>query len=328
LDAKKTVLVTGATGFIGAHVCRLLLSSGYRVRALLRDRNKPLSGIAVNSDLEQCLGDLLDSDSLGRACKDVDVVVHLAGVAHANNIKRDDLFEVNAHGTELLLAAAVKQSVRKFILLSSSLASPDVNNITSYGESKRAAENLVLASHNLGRLDAVVLRPVNVYGKGMTGNIASLISLIAQRRIPPLPLVGTKISLIGVCDLAVAIRLAIELDQARGNTYLVTDGQQYHISDIEKAIYLAVGRKMSRWKPPRLLLYIAVVFVALVTKTLTIFRINRPPLFRGVSKRTYQNLVNDNLFDNFEIVNELGFEPKSSFYDALPDIVGAVNHRS
>ena len=321
LEESKAVLVTGATGFIGEHVCRHLLGAGYRVRALLRQQYSSI--IYGHSSFEHCNGDLSDPDSLFRACEDIEVIIHIAGVAHADNTNDESLRRVNVGGTERLLSAALDQKVKRFILMSSSLAGvcdEEGNATTGYGQSKIDAEQLLLSAISSGSIEGVILRPVNVYGPGMRGNIASLISRISRGRMPPLPRLGTLVSLIGVDDLCRAIAISIESTHATGKTYILTDGEQYNVSDIESEIYRALGKEVPRWKTPRVLLYLAVAGVGLLNKILSLVGIRLPEL-RSVSTRTYRNLVTENLFDNSETCRELNFKPTSTFYSSLPGIV-------
>jgi len=321
LEENKVILVTGATGFIGDHVCRHLLDAGYRVRALIRQQHS--STIYNHSSFEHCNGDLSDSDSLIRACEGIRVVIHIAGVAHVNNVNDESLHRVNVGGTESLLSAALGQKVKRFILMSSSLAGvcdEEGNATTGYGQSKIDAEQLLLSAINSGSIEGVILRPVNVYGPGMRGNIASLISRISRGRMLPLPRLGTLISLIGVDDLCRAIAIAIESARAIGKTYILTDGKQYTVNDIESEIYRALGKRMPRWRTPRVLLYLAVFGAELVSKILGLFGVKLPTL-KSVSTRTYRNLTTENLFDNSEVCKELNFKPTSTFYSSLPGIV-------
>jgi nucleoside-diphosphate-sugar epimerase len=207
--------------------------------------------------------------------------------------------------------------------MSSSLAGvcdEEGNATTGYGQSKIDAEQLLLSAISSGSIEGVILRPVNVYGAGMRGNIASLISRISRGRMLPLPRLGTLISLIGVDDLCRVIAIAIESARAIGKTYILTDGQQYIVNDIESEIYRALGKRMPRWRTPRVLLYLAVVGAELVSKILGLFGVKLPTL-RSVSTRTYRNLTTENLFDNSEACKELNFKPTSTFYSSLPGIV-------
>ena len=318
---EKKILVTGATGFIGKHLVAYLLDADCQIRLLIREKKT----IQFDSDLkiEVSIGDLKDGESLMRACEGVDVIIHLAGLAHVNNVNNSLLKEINVNGTKMLISAAVKKKVSRFILISSSLASRQelkAHSDTSYGQTKFKAEQALLDAHLAGNIDGVMLRPVNVYGKGMKGNIGSLISLIKRGMMPPLPRLDTRISLVGVDDVSQAIVLAISSEKASGNIYSLTDGKEYLISDIEQEIYRAVGRKMPSWRTPRLLLYLGTNAIGFSMKVLNQLGI-RVPIFSGISSRTYKNLISENVFDNSQACEELGFRPTTTFFSSLSDIL-------
>ena len=250
---RRKILITGATGFIGLALCRRLAQEDIDVRVLLRDPAKAaLLPLSLNP--ETVLGDLHNPQSLLEACEGIDTVLHLAGVAHVNSSSK--LVETNVTGSENLLIAALQQKVRRIVFLSSSLANAAETNsgdITAYGKAKRAAELLMLEAAARGEIETLILRPGNVYGVKMKGNIASMISMIYRGRLPRLPSLSSKISLLGVEDLANAILLAANSDQT-AKTYTVTDGQSYPIAAIEEAIYRCLGKRMPRWRTPAVVL--------------------------------------------------------------------------
>ena len=328
-DRNKTVLVTGATGFVGQHLCRRLSELGFRVRTLLHTV-KQSEIFPAELELTHFPGDLLDAPSLETACANTDILVHLGGVAHVDNLSEKILREINVEGTRNILQVAIRNNVSRIIFMSSSLASDadkGKRKITQYGRSKIAAEELVRAAHQQGDIEGVVLRPVNVYGTGMKGNIASMISLIGKGQLPPLPKVETRISLVGIGDLVQAIVLAINKSDAAGRTYYVTDGTKYSIAEIEQAIYRAWGRKMPAWKTPRMLLYCAAGLAGLLTRLFILIGLKRASA-GGISGRTYRNLVKDNLFSNEQLYRELGYKPVCNFYEALPHIVESFDRQA
>jgi len=318
---SQRILVTGASGFIGRHVCQRLLALGYRVRALVRGAQSLDFNSQLN--LESFPGDLQNLHSLEAACDSVDIVVHIAGIAHANNISSKSLIKINTLGTQSLLTAAISQNVKKFIFLSSTLAET-LNDeglpTTVYGSSKLRAERLLLDAHNAGSIKTLVLRPANVYGPGMKGNISTLISLIARDRIPLLPPLNTRISLIGINDISQAIELAVKDDNSGGKTYTLTDGETYIISDLECQIYEALDKSRPRWRCPHSVLCLGLILTGIFVRALNIFGLDMPSI-AGVSYRTYKNLITDNLFDNSNACVNLGFEPSETFYDSLPKCV-------
>jgi UDP-glucose 4-epimerase len=253
--------------------------------------------------------------------------VHLAGIAHLDDEEGDCLHKINVEGTKLLINAAIAKKAKKFVLVSSSLAAePGDTSGTStvYGLTKLLSERLVMEEHRNGSICGVVLRPVNVYGAGMRGNIAFLIRLISRGLIPSLPRLENSISLLSVGDLSIAINLSLSSEQANGKTYQVTDGQSYQISEIERGIYKALGKEMNGWKLPRVLLYSAFFAGSFLARVLKLFRL-KPPILGRLNLRSYRKLVSDNLFENNKICEELLFQPKSTFYTELPEIVEKIN---
>lgn len=326
-DTDLTVLVTGASGFIGGHTQAYLLDMGFTVRVLLRSENTLTT--ENHSRLQKYYGNIMDAESLNQACEEVDCIVHLAGIAHVSH-DEDYVHKINAGGTKLLLDAAIDRNVKKFILVSSSLAveamgDPDAS--TTYGATKLTAEKLIMDEHIKGNIVGVVLRPANVYGVGMRGNIALLIRLISKGYVPELPVLKNRLSMVGVNDLSRAISLSINSERANGRTYLITDGQQYSISAVEREIYKVMGKKMRGLKFPHMLLYLMFLAVDLLGRVLRIFKLNLPAL-ENLNLRTYRRLVSDNLFNNNEICDELSFKPESSFYSELPKIIKQINDKN
>ena len=323
---QNTVLITGASGFVGVHTQAYLLNMGFSVRVLLRSETSFETD--SHPKLQKYYGSLTDADSLIEACEGVDCVVHLAGVAHVNDTKKEYLHKINVNGTKLLINAAIDRNVKKFVLVSSSLAAEamsDSNASTAYGATKLLSERLIMNEHAKGNITGVILRPVNVYGVGMRGNIALLIRLISRGLVPRLPTLENRVSMLGVDDLSLAIYLSLKSEQANGKTYLVTDGQQYSVSAIEREIYGALGKKMSRLEMPRMLLYFMFSAADLLGRILRVFRFNLP-ILENLNLRTYRRLVSDNLFESNKIRDELFFKPQSTFYSELPKIVGKIDH--
>lgn len=315
-SATNRILITGATGFIGQAFCRRLIGQGFSVRVLLRN---PSQAETIPAELAaECVeGDLTDIDSLREACIDMDAVIHLAGLAHVGIGSGNESHRINVEGTRNLVAMAVEKKLSRFIFLSSSLAQAaeaGTGDITEYGAGKRAAEKLLQRAAK--DLDYLILRPVNVYGAGMKGNIASMISLVHRGRLPRLPAKNGRISLLAVDDLAEALLLALKAGQVSGKTFTVTDGEIYPIEEIEQAIYRTLGKRMPRLKTPAVVLYLAAVTAGLFSR----FQQDAG----GISSRTYRNLTSDNLFSNSEICEQLGFEPSTTLYQALPEIADQI----
>lgn len=315
-QARPKILITGATGFIGQAVCQALIDTGFDVKVLLRDPSG-LSKIPRSLGANTVLGALDNESALAVACHGCDQILHLAGMAHASKSHAKQAVATNFEGTQNLLAAAVKAKVKRLVFLSSSLAEAAASgkgDVTVYGQSKLAAEQLLLQAAEQRQIEVVIVRSVNVYGPGMKGNIARMIGMIDKGRMPPLPEITNQISLVSAVDLAQALLLALNTKQFCHSAITVTDGQQYSIKEIEKSIYYNIGRSMARWQTPAVVLYCAAAVAGLISRITG----------GSISRRTYRNLTCNNLFSNDKAISELGFEPSTTFYDCLPEIISTI----
>jgi nucleoside-diphosphate-sugar epimerase len=239
-----TVLVTGASGFVGSHLVETLVARGDEVRCLLRpssDRRWLPASATV------ALGSVDDAESLGRAVAGVDRIYHLAAVTSAANAEAYD--RVNHIGMIRLLAAIAAQAPASRLVFCSSLAAggPAVDAtpvtesdlprpITPYGESKLAAERAIAAAS----LDAVVVRPPAVYGPRDRDVLAAF--GLAKRglavRTGPR---GQQLAMIHVRDLVQGLTLAGDRG-TRGGVYYINGGN-YTWEAIVAAMGQAVGRR-------------------------------------------------------------------------------------
>jgi nucleoside-diphosphate-sugar epimerase len=296
------ILLTGASGFIGRHLLPRLREQAADVRCLQRPD-----------------ADLLRPESLPPLCEGRDTVIHLAGSAHVNRADVRQVYAINATGTEHLLRAAIDAGVRHFVYLSSILADPAHDRPRSpYGQSKHAAEQALLAAHRAGDIRVTILRPVNVYGPGMKGNLMTLIRLARRGRLPPLPDLPERFSLVGVEDLCLAIRCALERPPEAGAdspdpVYPVTDGHEYGIKAVEIAIRRALGRPVPRWSLPRPALFLGALGLEVADRFLRLD--NAPGL------RNYHALTRGRLVDDRVTREALGYRPSQRFEDLLPDLV-------
>ena len=278
----------------------------------------------------------------------IDTVIHLAGVAHVGQAQAQQARAVNLDATLELLNAAISAGVRRFVYLSSTLAAAaeqGSGDITHYGRDKLAVEQALLSAATESKIEVVILRSVNIYGVGMRGNIAAMIRLMRAGRLPRLPVLNTKISLVSVTDVATALVTAASADldcdpnpessgSATSNTaantkpkqqgkpavrVTLTDGVDYSLNAIQDAIYATIERLPSRLRLPGVLLFAAVSAAEL----LSYLGLSRS----GISRRTYRQLTRDNLFDNTEARRALGFVPTTTFFETLPSIAAASREK-
>jgi farnesol dehydrogenase len=216
---SSRILITGATGFVGEKLVPKLLARGRTVRALVRDP----SGLPphLRSRLEIVRGSLTDDEVLDRAVRDCGAVLNLAALARAWTPDPGDYHRVNARAVQVLLEAAARHRVQRFVHVSSVAALPPVGYArrwgvaqrpTVYGQSKTASELLVRQYAAAGG-HAVVVRPSRVYGPGPWTDANATTRLMALylsgRMRLRLADRDVEANYVHVDDVATGIRLAL-----------------------------------------------------------------------------------------------------------------------
>ncbi len=244
-------LVTGATGFIGSHTADMLLEKGFDVHCTIRKtsnlrwlKDKPFKlHEASFSEIE----------SLKKAAEGADYIFHVAGATFARNF--EDFLRSNRDGTKNLLEAAKQTApdLKRFLFISSqtvagpsqSLEKPKVETdacfpITSYGKSKKAAEDEVLKYKDI--MPVTIVRPPAVIGprdtaifplfKAVKGGLATLIGIKPK-----------YLSLIHSHDVARGAIEAALSDNTKGKIYFLSSEKFYTWDEIMDMIKNSVGRK-------------------------------------------------------------------------------------
>lgn len=224
------VFLTGATGFVGSHLARLLVQEGHEVHILRRSTSR-LEAIR-DLALQHHVGDLLDGELLRRLLAGVDWVFHTAAVADYWRQGKAAIYQTNVDATRVLLEASEAAGVRRFIFTSSGAAMGHSHHaateesyfnvdprLSPYGHSKFLAEAEVYRAVKRG-LEAVILNPVIVIGPGDLNVISgSLIVELVQGRVPVMPQVGGT-AFIDVRDVAKGHLAAAERGRS-GERYLL-----------------------------------------------------------------------------------------------------------
>lgn len=266
-----TVLLTGASGFVGKAVLKTAQQRGLNIRPVFRslDSAKGYPEAVLVSGLD-------GAADWSQALQGVDVVIHAAARAH---IMREEALDplaeyrrVNVEGTLNLARQAAAAGVRRFVFISSikvngEATAPD-HPFTAgdnpapedaYGVSKAEAEaQLKLVAQETG-IEVTIIRPPLIYGPGVKGNFASLISLV--RRGLPLPLGGVthnRRSLVGLDNLVDLILVCADHPKAANQTFLISDGEDLSTTELLRKVAKAL-RQPARllWVPAGLISFMA-----------------------------------------------------------------------
>lgn len=203
------ILITGATGGIGENLLKSLVDSGQHKLFIL---SRSLCKESVGEMYETRVGNLLDGKSLFEACQEIDLIIHSAGLTHSVSSKR--YFEVNYEGTENLLKACVRNGVKRFIFLSSRVASSSGG---AYAESKLLAEEAVKKSIP----DSVILSLAEVYGTSKGEAVTSLIAQVKNKSFVFVPGDGSYgLCPVHVIDVVKAVESVVDLN-IKNKKYLI-----------------------------------------------------------------------------------------------------------
>jgi len=240
---------------VGSSVCQELVRRDYFVRGA-QWNPAPLpkgceSRLVGNIDRHTDWKDVL---------KDLEVVVHLAARVHVMNDSTYDPLaafrEVNVEGTRRLAESAAAAGVKHFIFVSSI----KVNGETSsgkkpfsetdesgpedpYGISKWEAEQVLRKIEAMSSMGVTILRPPLLYGPGVKANFLKLIKLVDKGVPLPLGAVSNKRSFLGLGNFVDLIIHCIDHPDAKGQTFVVSDGQDFSTADIVRKIALAQKKR-------------------------------------------------------------------------------------
>jgi len=250
------LLITGASGFLGAEIVRQAAAAGFKVRSLSRRPIDPPAGV------EQHRADLLDEVSLAAGMTDIATVIHAAGLAHqfGNTTQAADQFDaVNRVGTENVVRAAIRAGVRHFVLVSSVSVYGDAGDAcdelaecrpsSPYARSKWDAEQAATRVAQRSGMRLTILRMATIYGEGDPGNVARLMRAIDGRRFVWIGDGSNRKSLIHRDDAALACLYALRSAEQEVSIYNVS-APACTMRDVVCELARALGRSVVPLRVP------------------------------------------------------------------------------
>jgi UDP-glucose 4-epimerase len=258
---RPTVLVTGASGFVGRHVSPILAQDGWNVRSVVR---RP-----ARHENEVVVGSIGPDTDWRTALAGVDAIVHLAarvhhpGEEHAEKLYRD----VNIDGTLKLARSAIEAGVKQFIFVSTVLVYGSSNDGRSpfseddipiprgvYGASKVEAEVGLKSLAQNHDMDVTIIRPPLVYGSGAKGNFASLARAVKLGLPLPFAAIRNNRAFVSVQNLASFISWSLSNPGRKFDVFHIADDEQVSTPEFVRRLARAAGGRALLFPAPASLL--------------------------------------------------------------------------
>lgn len=305
------VLVTGGNGFIGHHLVEALRDRGQRVRVL--DLRPPA---AAHADVEQVNGSVLDADVVGAALNGVEQVYHLAGLPGMWVANKQDFHDVNCRGTEVVLAAAIKRGVARFLHCSTeSILFPysDLKGVAAeealqpaevmpgaYTRSKALAEHQAAKAAAAGfpLVIGTPTMPIGAADHNLTPPTAMLWYFL-QKKVQPH--INFLVNIVDVRDVAMGLVLTMERGRI-GQRYIL-GGDCVPLGSILRMMSAMSGRRQFPVVVPGRIAELSAIMLEYISDHLT----HRPP--NGTAEGVRIALAASDLSIG-KARNELGYSPR------------------
>ncbi len=254
---ETTVLVTGASGFIGSHLVRRCLDDGYRVKALVRQSNACIPSLR-HAGVEVVEGDVRDDRAVDAAASGASLVFHAAALA-SDWGEMQDFIDINVGGTRRLCQAALRHGATRFVHLSSfecyphyrldriDESTPFERRGASYADTKIGSTEETWHAAVAG-LPVSVIHPVWVYGPGDRTLFPLLADIIRKGQLFYWSR-NARMSLVYIDNLVDLCMLVSTSPAAAGQAFLACDGQDATFEEVCGRIAEGIGSR-----PPSLYL--------------------------------------------------------------------------
>jgi nucleoside-diphosphate-sugar epimerase len=323
-----TILVTGASGFLGRHLVEKLLLREYVVRTLSRSRGENLP-----ADVQHTQGDIKEVPLLEAAMAGVHTVYHAAAVVPDSG-SDTEMWETNVTGTRSVAQACLRAGVRRLVLVSSIAVykapladlvseSAPVGGGTTYGRSKAEAESFATDICR-GRMELVIGRPCKIFGTNdRTGFTRKLLRLVKSPVLPVAGSQGRSFSLIHVSDVADGLCAAGERKGIDGAIVNLASKTRTSLLELAASYSRLVGKKTRgiKFPIPESILRAAMSF-RWAAKNFSQAR--RDSLFGDYGPRSTHGsvLLGGPLYDIQTAISLLDFSPRITYEQGLLEVIG------
>jgi sterol-4alpha-carboxylate 3-dehydrogenase (decarboxylating) len=331
---SKVYMVTGATGFLGQRIVKMLLEEGKKVRVFVR-QDYP------DDRVEVIKGDLIDLDSIRRVVKGSDVVFHTASFISWNPNDADKLNLINIKANRDIIDACIEFNVSKLIYTSSidaiyegkpikdgdeSLPYPS-KFIDHYSYTKAVAEKDIISANNQNGLLTCSLRTAGIYGPGDRTRLPSIIDVLRKGNYMQIGDGKSKFSHVYVDNCAYAHILAekalVPGSVVCGQCYFITDHESGYFFDFFKPILTSLGYAIPNKKIP----YSLAIILAYLSEFVATMPWNKKSAQPMITRYTVASTALDFSFTHDKATRDFGYKPIIPFDKAIQETIEDLKRR-
>lgn len=333
-DKPKVYLVTGATGFLGNRIVKMLIGEGKTVRVFVRQDYR-------DDRVEVVKGDLEDDESIRKAIKGVDVVFHTASFISWNPNDDDKLDRINIEANRNIIRACKEFNVSKLIYTSSidaiyegkpikdgdeSLPYPS-QFIDHYSYTKAIAEQDIISANDPNGLLTCSLRTAGIYGPGDRTRLPSIIDVLRKGNYMQIGNGKSKFSHVYVDNCAYAHILAekalIPHSPVCGQCYFITDHESGYFFDFFKPILTQLGYTIPNRKIP----YGIGMILAFLSEFVSKLPWNKKNAQPMLTRYTVASTALDFSFVHDKATRDFGYQPIVPLDIALQETIKDLKQR-
>lgn len=314
----KRILVTGGTGFTGAHLVRSLLAKGHEV-VVLDNKQGIVYDDLVKMGANITIGSVTNRELIDGLVAGCDTVHHLAAAFREVNVPKSLYWDVNVNGTRYLFEAAEKHKVARFVYCSTCGVHGDVKNPPAGEDAPIAPEDYYQYTKYEGEkvahefiqrgMDVSILRPAAIYGPEDPERWLMLFKRVSTGRFLMFGDGKATYHPLYIDNLVDAFEFAAEREEAIGQTYLIADENYYQLNDLVMEIGAVLGIEVDIIHLPFTPLWVLGAVTEVIYKPIQ----KNPPIFRRRVDWFRQNRA----FDISKAKQELGYDPKVDLHTGL-----------
>jgi len=317
MNQRQHIAVTGATGFLGRHLCERLLAEGRQVSILAR--NRASADVYEGRAGRIVIGDIADPSAISELVAGTDVVIHLVSNFRTTAGSPESYHRTNVVGTQTVLDACRKAGVKHLIHCSTigvhghvqstpANESSPVNPGDLYQETKLEAERLARAAASQRALEIVIVRPCSMYGPGDM-RMLKMFKLLSKRIFFLVGPCAENFHAVYIDDVVDGFVRVLDTEGLAGETFILGGDRYLSLKDYIAVAAKAVGAPPPFLKFPYWLFYGA----AIACETLCVPFGIEPPLHR----RRVRFYRNNRAFDISKARKVLGYTPQVSLEEGM-----------